>query len=88
VRCKLISAHPLEIETGRYSKPCSVEGKLHFLHDCSLYDNIREAYYPSQMYNSNSDVSKENNCKILCNPTNVVQYMLEGYVNFYMLALN
>ena len=89
VRSKLtqlrISAHPLEIETGRYSKPCipkecrfchfcktTVEDELHFLYDCSLYDDIRKTYYPLPIYNLNSDVSKENNCKILCNPTNVV----------------
>lgn len=52
-----ISAHPLNIETGRYSKPiipskerfckfCTneVEDELHFLFQCNTYNNIRIKY--------------------------------------------
>ena len=89
VRSKLtklrISAHPLEIETGRYSKPCipkecrfchfcktAVEDELHFLYDCPIYKDIRQKYYPLNIFNPNDDVSKERHCKVLCNPINAV----------------
>ena len=89
VRSKLtklrLSAHPLEIETGRYSKPCiprecrfcsfcknTVEDELHFLYDCPIYKDIRKKYYPLNIYNTNDDLSKENHCKVLCNPASVV----------------
>jgi hypothetical protein len=89
VRSKLtklrISAHPLQIETGRYSRPyipresrfclfCKtvVEDELHFLYDCFMYKDIRKQFQPFNVHNSNDDISRETHCKTLCNPVNVV----------------
>ena len=89
IRSKLtklrISAHPLEIEVGRYSKPCIpkesrfchycktvVESEIHFIYDCPLYIDLRKKYCSLNICNLNDNILKENHCKVLCNPDNAV----------------
>ena len=89
VRSKLtklrISAHPLEIEMGRYSKPCIpkkscfcyfckpvVENEIHLPYDCPIYKELRKKYCPLKTYNLNDNMWKENHCKMFCNPENAV----------------
>ena len=89
VRSKLtklrISAHPLEIETGRYSKPCipkesrfcyfcktAVENEIHLLYDCPIYKELRKKYNTLKTYNLNDNMLKENHSKMFCNPENAV----------------
>ena len=81
VRSKLtklrISAHPLEIEIGRYSKPCIpkesrfchfcktiVEDEIHFIYDCPIYEDLRKKYYSIHICNSSANILKENHCKV------------------------
>ena len=80
-----ISAHPLEIETGRYSKPCIpkesrfcyfcktvVENEVHLIYDCPIYKELRKKYYSLNTCNLNDNMLKENHCKMFCNPENAV----------------
>ena len=80
-----ISAHPLEIESGRYQKPpkpkdtrfcqtCTtlVENEYHFIYECPVYHTLRLKFYPD-FSDINPNESIIDHCRKLLNPDNVVQ---------------
>ena len=80
-----ISAHPLEIESGRYQKPLKpkdtrfcqtcitlVEDEYHFIYECPVYHSLRLKFYPA-FSNLNPNESIIDHCRKLLNPDNVVQ---------------
>ena len=79
-----ISAHPMEIECGRYKKKTKpkdthfcqicitlVENEHHFIYECPLYHSLRLKFYPA-LSNVNPNESTIDHCRKLLNPDNVV----------------
>jgi hypothetical protein len=97
----LHSAHPLEIETGRYSKPCIPkesricffcktvgENELHFIYslDSPVYKELRKMSYPLNICNLNDTCRRK--IIVKCSVIQKMLLILEGYVNFYMNVYN
>ena len=77
-----LSAHRLEIETGRYSDTLAenrfcvhcqskgrdvVEDEIHFLINCPMYRNLREIMLPSQVLNNQNMTDQQKFVEIMTN---------------------
>ena len=89
-----ISNHQLAIETGRHSNiplhdrtcnhcPGTVETEIHFLSECTLYDDIRTAMYDGIISHvaGFGDFNVKSKLKVLMQPRGAVSVLVAAFVH-------